>query len=291
MAYKGRIPSGYRQQDYPMIHQFEYNFSLDVEDETKNSTIVSLFKNHLMTAVETREVNPSHANFAEDAGTACFSGSIIPKLSVGFTAKMDQAAFDIDSIEHMMFKWMPIYTAFLTSLDAENNGTPASDIETILELQHNTSKKKTHPLFTGTDLMQVSGQPLSDVNDTETFTGMGLTTDDKIESVAFDEQAFWDAKSYYSNKGMLNKVTGQFHKVYLDYHRKPYTYFSNNFTNPIVKRMNSYTFCGILFHVPQAGEVQQLCDDADVTTSVGHIDIAMHVRFEEWNVDYDQTAL
>ncbi len=289
MAFR-QVPRGYKQQDYPLIHQFEYNFALDVEDETKNSTICTLFKCREETGVEGDTVNPSNATFAEDAGTTVYVGSIVPRISLSFTAKMDQAAFDIDSIEHLMFKWMPIYTAFHNSLTAVNTGTPASDIMTILELNDITGKKYVRPLFTGTDLMQVTGQPLSSVVHTEVFGDIGLTTDDKMESVAFDEQAFWDAKSYYSNKGMLNKVTGSMRSVYLDYHRKPFTYHSNNFTSPIVKRGNSYTGCMILFHVPQADEVQQLCNDADVTTSVGHIDIAMRVRFEEWNVDFDQTA-
>ncbi len=290
MAFR-RVPSGYRQADYPLIHDFQYQFSLDVEDETKNSTIVKLISNSGVTGAENVEVNPSHGDFVEETGAYCFSGSIIPAMSISIYAKMDQAAFDIDSIEHMMFKWMPIYTSFLSSLDAVNTGAPASDIETILELQHVDLKQRTLPLFGGVDLPPtVYNHPLSSVNVTETVALAGLTTDAKMESVAFDEQAFWDAKRYYTNKGMLNKVTGSMKSIYLDYHRKPYTYFSNNFTNPIVKRINSFTFCGILFHVPQADELQQLCDDADVTTSVGHIDIGVRVNYEEWNVDFDQTA-
>ncbi len=290
MAFKRRVPAGYRQADYPLIHDFQYQFSLDVEDETKNSTIVKLIANSGEAGAEAVEVNPSHAAFAEESGALCFTGSIIPKLSISITAKLDQAAFDIDSIEHMMFKWMPIYTSFLNSLDAINLGCPASDIKTILELQTG-GKERVFPLFGGVDLpATVYNHPLSNINVTETFTNAGLTTDAKMESVAFDEQAFWDAKRYYTNKGKLNQITGSFKSVYLDYHRKPYTYFSNNFTNPTVKRMNPYTFCGILFHVPQADEIGQLCDDADVTTSVGHIDIGVRVNYEEWNVDFDQTA-
>ncbi len=287
-----RNPRNYRQTDYPLIHDFQYQFSLDVEDETKNSTIVTLLRSSELTGVEAVEVNPSHGSFLEDSGPTIFMGSIVPRLSVTITAKLDQAAFDIDSIEHMIFKWMPIYTAFLNSLDAENVGTPSSDIETIIELGHDVTKKRTNPLYSTVDLTSTPAvdHPVSIIPATEGFSTYGLTTDLKMESVAFDEQAFWDAKRYYTNKGMLNKVTGSMKTVNLDYHRRPYKYFSNNYTSPIVKRGNPYMFCGILFHVPQAKEIGQYCDDADVTTSVGHIDFGVRVDFEEWNVDFDQTA-
>ncbi len=291
MSLKGqRPPRGYTGPENPMIHDFEYsNFKLDVEDQTKNSTIVTLFSQAEVVGVESREVNPANSAFAEDAGSMVFQNSIVPKISVSIHARLNRTAHDIDSIDHMMFKWMPLYTSFLNSLDAENLDNPASDIETILELQHDTGKKKTFPLFANVDLL-TGVHPLSDTVFTETIADVGLTTDTKMESVAFDEQAFWDAKSYYSNRGMLNKVTGPMRTVHLDFTRRPYTYFSNNFTNPVVKRANPYTFCGILFHVPQADEIQQVCDEEDVTTSVGHITIGVRVNFKEWNVDFDQTS-
>ncbi len=287
----GRPPRGYTGPENPMIHDFEYQFKLDVEDETKNSTICTLFRQAESVGVQTREVNPAHGAFAEDAGALIFQGSIVPRISVTITARLNQVAHDIDSIQHIMFKWMPIYTAFINSLDAENVGLPASDIETILELKHDTDKKDVYPLFSSVDLVTSGLQPLSLTVGTEIYQDYGLTGNANLESVAFDEQAFWDAKRYYSNRGMLNKVTGPMRSVYLDFTRKSYVYSSNNFTAPIVKRSNPYTFCGILFHCPQAGELQQVCDDADVTTSVRHISIGVRVNFNEWNVDFDQTAI
>ncbi len=288
-----RPPRGYTKQQHPLIHSWETQFPLDVEDALKSSTMITLFRAVEATGAEDVEVNPSNLAFAEDAGPAVFMGSIVPRISVQMTARIQKVGFEIDAIAKLMFKWMPIYTSFLNSLDAENVGTPASDIETILELEHDVTEKKVQPIYNGTKLLNnaITNGPLSTVSDVETFADYGYTTNQRMEGIAFDEKAFWDAKSYYTNKGMLNKVTGRFNNVYLDYHRKDYTYSSNNFTNPIVKRGNPYTGCFILFHAPQADEVQQLCRDADVTTSVAHIWITLRVRFEEWNPDFDQTSI
>ncbi len=288
-------PSGYRSMENPLLHDWNIQTHLDVENELLNSTIVPIFRaSEKALLVEDVEVNPQHASYKEDAGCTVFMGSIVPRISVTITAQLDQLAFETDSIEHMNFKWMPIYTAFLSSLDAQNDGSPASDIETILELNHGTNNKEVTPLYDGNDLQGTASTgsiPLSDVTDSdEAFTDWNLTTDALLEAVAFDEQAFWDAKAHYTNKGMLNKVTGRFTNVTLDYHRRPYVYSSNNFTNPIVKRGNPYTFCGILFHLPQAGEFGQLCGDSDVSSSIAHIRIGVRVRFEEWNNAFDQTT-
>ncbi len=287
-----RPPRGYRSQEHPLPHNFEYQFDLDVEDETKNSTICTLFRSSRAAfGVEAVEVNPTHNNFAEETGATIFQGSIIPKISVNMVAWMNLDAYELDSVENFMFKWMPIYTSFLNTLDAKNAGTPASDIETILELQHDTANQDTYPLFAGTKLAG-GNHPLSTVTDSNEALGdVGLTTTAVMESVAFDEPAFWDAKHYYTNAGMLNKVSGRMNTIHLNYRRQPYKYFSNNFTQPMVKRGNPYTFCGILFHMPQADSFLQYCDSTDINTSVAHIHIGMQVSYDEWNPDFDQTSV
>ncbi len=284
-------PRGYSQTQFPLPHDFNYKFALDAADTTKEATICTLFRaSEGAINADTVLVNPAHATFAEDTGPMVYMGSIIPRVSVSFTAKINQVAHDIDKVQHLNFKWMPIYTAFLNTLDAENVGTPASDIETIIEMKHDTTNKRAGPLFTGTDLLNAACHPLSTIGETEVFGDYDLTTNAIMEAVNFQEEEFWDAKSYYTNAGMLNKVTGSFRTVSLDFDRKPYTYGSSNFTKPMVKRGNPYMFCGILFYVPPAGEFGQTAEAADITTSISHIQFYVKVRFDEWNSEFDQTA-
>ncbi len=78
-------------------------------------------------------------------------GSIVPKLNFTMRIAMSKGAIETDAMRNILVKWMPIYTAFLPTLDAEDDGS-GDDIETILELQHDTGNKDVYPLYSGTDL-------------------------------------------------------------------------------------------------------------------------------------------
>ncbi len=281
-------PKGYRQQEYPLYHQFSYNFYLSAENTLADSTIVTLLHtSELGIAPEALEVNPSNATFAEDGGPGIFNGSIVPRIMIKMTAQLGEATVETDKLKYLKFHWMPIYTSFLDNLTAEDDKT-AVEVEDILELQHATDNKDTYPLFNGTSMYSGSDQPVSTLPFAETFTTYGLTTDLKLEGVNFDPNLFFQALRYYSNKGMLSKSIGPYKEITVSEHR-PYTYFSNNFTNPKVKRGNPYTFCGILFHCDQTGGVHQFYDITD-STAIGHILIKLQVNFAEWNQNFDQTA-
>lgn len=282
-------PRGYRMQEYPLPHNFTYNFFLNMENETQNSTILTLFRtSEAAVGVENVEVNPRHANFAEDGGCVIHTGSIVPKISLSILANIGKNAIETDKLQHMRFSWTPLYISFLNSLEAADEKTGVQ-IEDILELQHDVTNKDTYPLFSTTDLAVPGTQPMSTVPLTEVFGDIGLTVDTKLESVAYDEDLFYDAMSYYTNSAMLRKVTGKTNIVNLSQSRM-YRYTSNRFTYPSVKRGNPYTFCGILFHVPQVGSAHQFADSTE-TTDVATLHVGVQVRFDEWNPNFDQTAL
>ncbi len=238
------------------------------------------------TGVEAIEVNPANPAFAEDAGPLIHMNSIVPKLMVKFSITMAKAAIVTDAMRAIKVNYMPLYFSFLDTLEAEDTKT-AVQIEDILEMQHDTTNKDTYPLYSATDLN--SGiLPFSTVVATEVFGDYGLTTNINAESVSFDDELFWDAQQYYSNRGMLRKVTGGW-KTAIVTRDRPFNYFSNNFTYPTVKRGNPYTYCGMLFHLPLGGDSEQFFDAAD-TTDIPHVVIRGRVRFNEWNPDFDQTA-
>ncbi len=284
-------PKGYASTDYPLPHNTGFSISLNGEDETLNSTIIPLFR---MTEAcinpEGIEVNPTNANFAEENGVSIFRGSIVPRVMFHFDAWLTKGAVETDKIRHMKFKWMPIYTSFLNSLDASDEKT-GTDIESQLELQHDTGNKDVYPLYvTSEKLLGItSGLPLNTLGYSEALADWGLSTSNLIESVAFSEADFYDTMQYKTNAGMLKKVVGPMRTVTLTRDR-PYRFFSNNFTAPQVKRGNPYTFCGILFHLPQ-GETQGQNFSSIATTNIPHINISGGIRFDEWNTVFDQAHI
>ncbi len=283
-------PKGYQSTDYPLPHRYGFSLSLSGENEAKNSTIFPLFRmSEACINPEAIEVNPTNANFSEELGASIFRGSIVPKIMFHFDAWMTKGAIETDKLRHIKLKWMPIYTSFLNSLDAADEKT-GTDIESIMELQHETTNKDVYPLYTGTKLDGVTyNVPLNTLGYTEVFGDYGLSTNAILESVAFSDSDFYNTMQYKTNAGMLKKVVGPMRTVNLTRDR-PYKYFSNNFTAPQVKRGNPYTFCGILFHVPQGEQQGQNFASAD-TTAINHINVSGGVRFDEWNPVFDQAHI
>ncbi len=289
--------------EYPLPHEFEYQFYLAAEDETKNSTICTLIRNstNLATPPDSVEVNPRHSSFAEETGPTCQPGSIVPRMSINMTAFMPIHAYEgrmtaaaVDNIANIRFNWMPIYMAFVEPYDSVND-EDGTDIEGVLEMTHNTAFQNANPLFDNVKLLTGTGftgtaHPMGTVNDAEVFGDYTLDTSTAMEAVTFDSGQFFDNLKYGTNKNMLKKVTGRWNTVTLQ-HDRPYHFSSNNRTFPAVKRINPFTFCGILFHVPQLGSAFQLNDVADCTATFPQVGIKLHVSYPEWNSQFDQTAM
>ncbi len=262
--------------------------TLQAENEAKNSTIFTLLRtSEAALDVENVEVNPRHPNFAEDGGPLIHLGSIVPKISMRLSVSLTKGAIETDALRTVRFNWLPIYIAFLDSLDAEDSKL-AIDIENILELQHDTGNKDTYPLFSGTKL-GVGSQPLSTVPVAEAFGDYGLSVSSVMESVAFASATYFDCKQYMTNRGMLNKVTGKYTSVMIS-RDKPYIYTSNNFTYPSVKRGNEYTFCGILVHCEQGSSGRQPFLSTD-TSVIDHLLVQCDVRYDEWNSQFEQAQM
>ncbi len=283
-------PSGYYAMQYPLPHQFTYQFGLTMDDETKNSTIITILKTTAEAATpEVVEVNPSNPTFAEETGALINRGSIVPKIGVSIAASIPDAARVADAITHVKFNWMPIYISYLNSLTAYHQAA-TSEVQDILELIGSSATlEETDVLWADVDLLNAGLHPLSTVNDAESVADLGLTTDAKMQSVAFDKKAFFDGVRFQENSGMLKAVTGRMRTVHL-WAEKPYQYYSNNFTNPRVKRGNPYTFCGILFHMEQVGSVDQVQSHiATETTGISHANIAIRVQYNEWHNRFEQS--
>lgn len=302
----GRPPRGYNQMQYPLPHNFQMSFGLSMEDETRNTVIIPLIRNsELMVGIENVEVNPRHANFAEETGASCFTGSIVPRLTVQIAAWIPQLiAFGgtpgTDTATAVRFKIFPIYMAFEDMYDADNE-KDLVDVQSVLELEHEVTDKTGQPLLSGVDVFSngASGAgsiPLNTVGYTEVgATHWGATTDAKVESVAFDELLYWDMIHFGTMSSMLKKATGNIRNVNVQRGR-PYYFHSSNYSSPIVKRINPYTFCGIMIHVPQASvaagvdETGQAAQQGELTP-IEHIHFSARVRYDEWNPNFDQTVV
>ncbi len=272
-------PRGYMGQEFPLQHDIEFAFQLSAEDETKNSTILPiLISDQGKTSADTTIVNPRHSAYAVVDAVNCFPESIIPRIQLSYRCSLTKGAIETDLVRSLSLNVMPVYTAFLNRLDAADYRTN-NDTETIIELTHETTDEQCYPLWSGVKL---------DNGSTLAQNVPGLTTNQKIESVAFDKELFFDAMQYYTNKNMLKTMVGRMKTLLLkrDY---PYSQSTNNFNYPITKFMNPYAFCGLMFHLPQTGQIDQYGLAAD-TTVIPHINVSGKIRFPEWNKSFNQES-
>ncbi len=282
-------PKGYRTTDQPLLHECNQVFSLEGEATTKDSTIVCLFKQtEECNAPETVEVNNTNDNFAIDRGTAVHRYSIVDKLRMQMHANMSKLSIETDKLRQLNFYWAPMYVAFLNNLDAEDEKS-GLDVESQVELTHETTNKDTFPLFSTVKLTGGGNVPLTTVGFAEDLADVGLTTTAVIESVAWESMRTWFERiKHFSNGGMMKSIIPRWHKVLVSRDRAYHTVMTR--TNPKVKRANNYMFCGIMVHMPQIGSINQYYNAAD-STSIAHIDFKFEWSFEEWNTSFEQASI
>ncbi len=267
---------------YPRIHNFNFGFGLSAEATTKAHTIVPyLMQDNALVDLETIKTNPENADFAVVGFPNCHAGSYVPKINVGWSMFIPTADTEIISI---IVNTMQLGCAFLNRLDAHDKKT-GDDIETILELTHETTDEQAYPLWNGTKLFEGGG--------TYDYDALvpGLTTDQQPEGVAFDKELFFDAMHYYTNKQMLKSVTQRM-KTYMisepivPHGRSMVRYSRTLSVPPQCKFMNPYAFFGELFSVPQVGDLSQIMLAAE-TSAIEHITVKGFVRFNEYNPDFN----
>jgi len=277
---------------YPRIHNFDFGFGLDAFDgaATKNSTMVTwLMQNNSIVDYETIKTNPENADFAVVNYPDTCAGSYIPKIQVYWTANLRPADTEI---VHLRFDTLPIHTSMLNRLDAFDKKT-GFDIETILELEHETTDDKCYPIFNGAKLYEGGGVPPAlDTTFKDGFAAMGLGTDLQPEGIAFDKEQFFDAMHYFTNKEMLKTVTSRMRTHIVSEplvpHGKSIVTGGGTMSTPsLCKFQHPYTYCGEIFSVPQQGSKSQFHVTADSLTAVEHLTVRGFVRFLEFNPDFN----
>ncbi len=281
-------PRNYTMEQYPLPHNFSSSFGLGATSAPKHATIIPLVRSsEAAVAPEGVTVNPRNSGFLEETGMTCFPGSIVPRLNFNMTCFIPEAAI-ATGVRHLVVKYMPIYTNFREPMLAQDSFT-AFEVQDILELLTNVGPKDVTPIF-DTKLFSPGTLPLSTITDTgEAIGDWSLTTDGTYEGVVFDEEGFFDALQFFTNASMLRKVIGPIRSALVKQDR-PFNYSSNNRMYPSVKRMNEFTFCALMVWVPQADTAGQTLLDSEIT-DIEHLHINYRCRFDEWNPNFDQTAV
>ncbi len=255
---------------------------MSAEDETKNSTIVPyLIQDNALVDYELTKTNPENDDFATVAYPNVMAGSYVPKMLIAWNMFIPTADLEIISL---FVNTMMIGISTLNRLDAFDKKT-GNDIETLIELTHETTDEQAYPLWANVKLFEGAGTFDYDAK------VPGLTGTQQPESVAFDKTTFFKAHHYYTNKEMLKNVTDRM-KTYMlsepivPHGRSVVTFSRTINVPPMCKTQQPYSFCGELFHVPQVGAIDQIMLAAE-TTAIEHVTVKGFIKFFEYNPDYN----
>ncbi len=220
--------------------------------------------------------NPDHASFASTGEPNCYPESRIEKVFCEVEVWMTLPGIETDKLRALRYAFMPIFTSF-EDIDAKDEKS-GDTIGTILELQTESTDRQCYPLWTGTDMSTLG------YNDDLPTNVPGLTTNQVIESVAFDAQKYYDCLQYYSNAGKMKKCQGGLNWRIIT-RNQVYQKFRISLRSKN-KTMVPYSFFGLLLHCPGEGSIDQLITTVD-TSSIAHITMKVTTRYNEWNENFD----
>ncbi len=268
-----------RVEQFPREHDFNMSFYLQAEDETKNSTILPIvMQDEGLGAPSALSTNPENAAYTGMPDANCFVDSEINKTFTELTFMLTKGAIETDKIHALNIAFMPIGLAFPEVYDITDEVTTTT-IKGVLELTKESTDRQGFPLYTTVKLAEkFSGSA------TKSAQSPGLTTTQVIESVAFDHEIFYDAIHYLKTAEKLKSVVGGLNWVTLT-KNKPFRKILIK-QRSASKRMNPYTFHGVLIHLPIGDSHIQLFDSGD-TSIIDHVLVQFRCRYNEWNQEFD----
>ena len=270
-------------KSYPRPHSNQLKFELSLHDSGKNDAMIPLLMyDEGLGDPANYNAHPEHASFAEYQGVNCYPESRVNNMFVHISASMMKHCWDTDKVEEVVIGAMPIYTAFKEKLDAKDEVSTAT-VKSVLGLQYETTDRQAYPLWGGTKL---------DGDILEVGTAMpGMTANTNMENVSFAFGTYLDATQYLTIGPQMRALTGggrfKWRRVK---RRNAATWTFRRRVKGRVKRLNEYTFCGVLIYLPQSNEHMQLCQDSDTSTG-NHIQINSRYFYNEWNTDFDMTRV
>ncbi len=270
-----------RTEWFPQPHDISGTCSFEFDNGALDTTIVPIaFYDEGLGAPGALETHPENAAFAVIADQAnCFVNSRINSIFAEFQFSISKDFIE-DNIAAVRMAVMPIHCAFLEDYTAADELSSAT-VSSVLELQTESSDRQGGPLYVAaTDLPEkVSGGANLGVNTPFLDTDVGL------EAVAFNSNSYYDAIHFLTIANKVRACSGGLRWFTLS-QQKPYFRMRFNIV-PKVKRMNPFTYYGLLVHGPVAGDVAQLPALTELTVDTDYVHCDWQIRYNEWNSDFN----
>ncbi len=269
---------------YPRPHNFDHSWYHGLETAVSNVTTIYplVMQDEGLGAPSSYAAHPENAAFVEAAETNCYTDSKIDNILARIEFSLAKGAVATDKLNAIKIAYMPIFMSFLEDYTAIDD-LSSSEIQDILELTTESTDKQGYPLYN--DVKMVEKYANSALMPTKS---PGLTTTQVLEGVAFSHGSYYDMLHYMTNSGKLKVTQGGMKWLTLTPNR-PIANI-NIHLRPKVKSMNKYTFFGVMITVPAAGGKFQIPVSGD-TTNINHVGVITHVRYNEWNENFNMARV
>lgn len=262
---------------YALPHTSSLTYGHEIESTvTKHTTSVPLlYYSEAIGSPTSVKTNPEHASFAEESSPAVYPESYIGKWFCEVEFALTKAALETDKLHAVRMGYMVQKLAFETDYTAKDE-ISGLEIEDILELQHETTNRTGLPLYTGTDM------PVPFTGSTDLHADVtGLTTDQKLESVNFSRDNYYDILQYGKTSKKLQACQKGL-KFFVLTRNNPRRKLKI-FLDPKVRKVQPYTSFCLLTHAPLVDTAMQIPLSGDTTIDTIAVTVSIRQRFNEWN--------
>ncbi len=267
---------------YPQPHNPSMAFAFELDDATIDSTIIPiLMYDEAQGNPEDLEVNPRNAAFAVTTKPNCYVNSRVDSINAMLKFALATQVLD-DNITAVRIAYMVIKISFDDAIAIDE--LSSTEVQDVLEIQRESTDRQTFPLYTGAKILEKytnSALLHADVP--------GLTASQKIEAVAFDPLAFYNALHYMTIANKLKTCQRGLKWITLTPNR-PTVNVKIHIDNK-VKAMNEYSAYMVLVHVPSVPSAFQIPITDDITAASPYVTVDWHSRWNEWNEDFNSRMI
>ncbi len=264
---------------HPINHQMALKFTMSADAASGSyATGIPLITQDEAVDLSATYTNSEHASFAKVNDANCATDSSVDRAFVMMKFTLDKGTTETDKVRELVIKVLPIFTSFGKELD-EADTVSSHTVGSLCEMTKEATDKQAYFIYSGTDMPAETGYNSLGTRQT------GLTTDSKLESIAFlpaNHQGLKDMKQYSREiSGLLKKVQPFTITKHVKFGHTQTIIFKKNIDGK-VKHMNPYTFCGFIIRLPREDEYPQLVMDGDLT-AIPHVIVNYEHAYYEWN--------
>ncbi len=272
--------------EYGRPHDFIYGWSMPIESAAaRASTMMPICTyDEGLGAMSAYKSNPSNASFVEVATDHCFPTSRVENVFAQLIVSMGKVMLETDKVHAVRFHTATIHTAFNEGKLAEDE-VSTLDLNEIMRVTSETTDRQSYPLYNLIDMHDFKTNAYLDMP-AET---PGLDTDLEIEGTAFANNNYYDCLHYMTNGKKLQKIMTklQTHTLTRNNPTKIIRFFQQSNT----KYMNPYTMLAGMIDFPANTQAGQFGEVGDTTIETSVIQCQFHVRYMEWNHEFNHSML